>query len=58
MNILCTAQDLFIHRNTVLFRLNKIKELFNIDPLYQDSDRMLLRLIYFYWKQKQKNENL
>jgi len=48
MNIAETAKELFVHRNTVLFRINKIKELFDIDPLHQDRDRLILRLIDFY----------
>ncbi|PKM95191.1 MAG: hypothetical protein CVU84_05750 [Firmicutes bacterium HGW-Firmicutes-1] len=50
MNIADTAKELYVHRNTVLFRINKIKELFDIDPLHQDKDRMLLKLIDFYIK--------
>ena len=30
-NSTLTAKDLFIHRNTMLYRINKIKELTNID---------------------------
>lgn len=50
MNIAETAKELYVHRNTVLFRINKIKELFDIDPLHQDRDRLILRLIDFYIK--------
>lgn len=31
-NISQTAEDLFIHRNTVLYKLNKIKEMTGLDP--------------------------
>lgn len=50
MSIADTAKELYVHRNTVLFRINKIKELFDIDPLHQDRDRLILRLIDFYIK--------
>jgi len=33
------ANDLFIHRNTVLFRLNKIKRILQLDPMNNQSDR-------------------
>lgn len=48
MNIADTAKEMYVHRNTVLFRINKLKELFDIDPLHQDRDRLILRLIDFY----------
>ncbi len=50
MNIADASKALYVHRNTVLFRINKIKEIFDIDPLHQDKDRMLLKLIDFYMK--------
>jgi carbohydrate diacid regulator len=50
MNISETSKELFIHRNTVLFRINKIKELLDIDPLHNDKDRILLRFIDLYIK--------
>lgn len=48
MSISDASKELFIHRNTVLFRLNKVKELFDIDPLHNDKDRVLLKLIDLY----------
>ncbi|QIB26585.1 PucR family transcriptional regulator [Caloranaerobacter azorensis] len=50
MNLKNAAKDLYVHRNTIVFRLNKIKELLNIDPIHNDTDRILLRLLYFYIK--------
>ncbi len=47
-NVADTAKELYVHRNTVLFRINKIKELFGIDPLHDDRDRLIMRLIDFY----------
>ena len=48
MDINSTAEALFVHRNTVIFRINRIKRLLNIDPLHRDSDRALLMLLYLY----------
>lgn len=43
-----TAEALYVHRNTVLFRVNRIKKMLCIDPLHRDNDRALLRLLYLY----------
>jgi len=48
MDIYSTATQLQVHRNTVVFRINQIKELFSLNPLHQDSDRFKLILIYAY----------
>ena len=48
MNINDTAEALYVHRNTVLFRVNRIKKMLCIDPLHRDNDRALLRLLYLY----------
>lgn len=48
MNTIKAANQLFIHRNTIAFRLNKIKDAFKIDPVNNMSDRQfLLHLLYF-----------
>ncbi|WP_051542105.1 CdaR family transcriptional regulator [Clostridium lundense] len=31
MNINCTSKSLYVHRNTVIYRLNKAKEIFNME---------------------------
>lgn len=48
MDISSTAEALFVHRNTVIFRINRIKRLLSIDPLHRDSDRALLMLLHLY----------
>ena len=53
MNINDTAEMLFVHRNTVLFRINRIKKLLCLDPLHKDADRATLSLLYMYSKVKQ-----
>ncbi|MGE5678560.1 MAG: PucR family transcriptional regulator, partial [Pseudomonadota bacterium] len=48
MNIINTSQKLFLHRNTVTFRLNKIKDILGIDPVNSMSDREFLsHMLYF-----------
>lgn len=50
MDITQTANYLYVHRNTVLFRLDQIKRLLGLNPLHNDSDRFTLRLLYSYYK--------
>lgn len=49
-NIVNSAKDLYIHRNTLLFRLNKIKEELNIDPISNAADREFLNEIAYYFR--------
>lgn len=55
MNINKTSKELFVHRNTVIFRFNKIKDMLGIDPLKNDEDRILLRFLILYLRY-QKNK--
>ncbi|MTI72006.1 MAG: hypothetical protein FH751_17300 [Firmicutes bacterium] len=50
MNIKKTSENLYIHRNTAVFRYKKIKNLLKIDPINNDEDRILLRLLVLYLK--------
>ena len=42
------ADELFIHKNTLVYRYNKLKELMNMDPLASASDRSFLGSFYLY----------
>ncbi|VDN47552.1 conserved protein of unknown function [Petrocella atlantisensis] len=42
------AAKLYVHRNTVLFRMNKIKEILNLDPINNTSDRAYWGLLSEY----------
>ena len=37
-----TAAELFLHKNTLVYRYNQIKELLGLDPLTSGADRILL----------------
>lgn len=50
MNIVSTSRQLHLHRNTVVFRLEKLKDLFHINPLHNSRDRALLELVDLYMK--------
>lgn len=45
-----SSRDLFIHKNTLLFRFNKIKERYGINPVRSASDREFLDWLNQYLK--------
>lgn len=45
MSLVKTAEALFVHRNTVVFRLNKIKEITGLDPAQNHKDRIICHLL-------------
>lgn len=47
-NFAKAAQLLFIHKNTLVYRYNRLKEALNIDPLRSASDRFFLEAFYAY----------
>jgi len=52
MNIRDAAEHLFVHHNTVVFRINRIKELLGIDPLQKNRDLALLTTLFMYARLK------
>lgn len=48
MHLNMCSQDLFVHRNTVLFRMNKIKEILQIDPVNVGEERAFFSLFAEY----------
>ena len=42
------SEKLFIHKNTLVFRFNKLKDLFHINPLKNSSDREFLNWMNLY----------
>ncbi|MGG7141886.1 PucR family transcriptional regulator [Clostridium nigeriense] len=59
-NITQTAQDLFLHKNTLIYKIKKYEEIFNIDIRGSFNGKILLALISAtlkkYQKQKQVGE--
>jgi carbohydrate diacid regulator len=51
-NIVNSAKELYIHRNTLLFRLNKVKDELNIDPVANAADREFLNELAYYFRLK------
>lgn len=52
MHLSRCSQDLFLHRNTVQFRFNKIREILQIDPLKNKMDYQYLALLSEYISKK------
>ena len=44
------AKSLFIHKNTMVYRYNKIKDMLDIDPIHEASDRSFLTILYLTLK--------
>jgi len=47
-NLVKASQELFMHKNTVVYKLNKYKKLLSIDPMASSTDRSFMRYLSFY----------
>lgn len=52
MDIVSASEALYIHRNTMVFRLNQLKKQLHLNPLHRDSDRFKLILLHHYYRKK------
>lgn len=52
MNILSASQQLYVHRNTVIVRLNRLKELFDLDPFKNHEDKSMWDMLAIYLQEK------
>lgn len=41
-NLVTASKELFVHKNTLLYRYNKVKDIFNINPLESSADRFFM----------------
>ena len=46
-NLTEAAKILYIHKNTMVYRYNKLKDLLGIDPLQSFADRSFLTLLWY-----------
>ena len=49
-NLKAAADRLYIHKNTMMYRYQKIKDRLNVDPLNSRSDRRFVEALYYYLK--------
>ena len=45
MNINKTCEELNMHRNTILYRMKKIKDILNLDPINKHTDRIIFYIM-------------
>lgn len=55
MKLDAAAQLLHLHKNSVIARLKKIKELLGINPISSPRDAAMLQYLYIYMKKQQKS---
>lgn len=51
LNLSEAAKELYIHRNTLIYRLDKIEKYTNYD-IKEFNEAVLLKIIFFIWKEK------
>lgn len=51
-NLVEAARALFMHKNTLVYRYNKLKERLNINPILSASDRCFVEAFYMYLDKK------
>lgn len=57
-NLTQSSKELFMHRNTILYKLEKLKKILNIDPVNKEEDRFFLKgLCYFLMIKKGREGN-
>lgn len=50
-NLVKASKDLFVHKNTLVYRLEKYKKKFRIDPVNNGRDRDFVRYLNYYIRQ-------
>ncbi|GLC81541.1 CdaR family transcriptional regulator [Lacrimispora brassicae] len=51
-NLVTASKELFVHKNTLLYRYNKIKDILNINPLESSADRFFLEAFYTFLRKE------
>ncbi|WP_077611275.1 CdaR family transcriptional regulator [Clostridium sp. Marseille-P2415] len=52
-NLVAASKELFMHKNTLLYRYNKIKDTLNINPIESSADRFFLETFYSFLRKEQ-----
>ena len=53
-NLIKASECLHIHKNTLVYRLDKIRERLNMNPLLYNGDREFMEGLYYYLKRMQE----
>ena len=51
-NLVLASKELYIHKNTLIFQLGKIKEELGMNPLQNIQDRKFMNYLYYYFYDK------
>lgn len=51
-NLVVSSRELFVHKNTLAFRMNKIKSALQANPFQSSGDRAFLEGLLNYWRRK------
>ncbi|HBE86333.1 MAG TPA: hypothetical protein DDW53_14450 [Lachnoclostridium sp.] len=51
-NLVTASKELFVHKNTLLYRYNKVKDILNINPIESSSDRFFLEAFYSFLRKE------
>lgn len=51
-NLAKASEMLHVHKNTLVYRIDKIKEVLNMNPLANNADREFMECFYYYLKRK------
>lgn len=51
-NMVTSSKALYVHKNTLAFRLDKIKQALNMNPIQVDRDRDFMEYLQYYLKNK------
>lgn len=53
-NFNVSSRELYVHKNTLVFRFNKIRELLGVNPIQQVADREFLEYLHYFIKYNRK----
>ena len=51
-----TCKELFIHKNTLAYQFNKVRQALNMDPLHSSRERAAIEALLYYFKETRPNE--
>lgn len=51
-NLVLAAKKLFMHKNTLLYHYNKIKDVLNVNPIASGQDRIFMEAFYTYLRKE------
>ncbi len=51
-NLVTASKELYVHKNTLLYRYNKLKDTLNINPMESSADRFFLETFYSFLRKE------